>query len=125
MFCKNCKKSHKPAKTSYGIYCSNACQHEFQLNLRLVNWINGAPIKLGPVRLKNLAIALYGYKCSCCGISEWQGKSLTLELDHINGDPYNNSPYNVRLLCPNCHSQTSTYKGKNKGNGRASRKGSK
>lgn len=53
------------------------------------------------------------YKCACCGISEWQGKPLTLQLDHINGINNDHRIENLRFLCPNCHSQTETYAGKN------------
>lgn len=59
-----------------------------------------------------------GYKCSCCGISEWNGNKLVLEIDHIDGNSDNNYPSNLRFICPNCHSQTDTYKAKNAGNGR-------
>lgn len=52
-------------------------------------------------------------ECKICGITEWQGKSLSLELDHINGDSQDNSLCNLRILCPNCHSQTETSSGKN------------
>lgn len=55
------------------------------------------------------------YKCACCGITEWQGKPITLQLDHINGDNRDHRIENLRFLCPNCHSQTETYAGKNKG----------
>ena len=64
---------------------------------------------------------LYGAKCSCCGISNWNNKEITLEVEHIDGNSSNNLVNNVCLLCPNCHSQTSTYKGRNKGKGRQSR----
>lgn len=43
----------------------------------------------------------------------WNNKELKLDLDHINGDPTDNRLDNLRFLCPNCHSQTNTYKGKN------------
>lgn len=54
--------------------------------------------------------------CSICKISDWQGESLSLHLDHIDGDNTNNQISNLRLLCPNCHSQTPTYCGRNKKN---------
>lgn len=53
-------------------------------------------------------------KCSCCGIKDWLGKKIILEIDHIDGNYLNNKQENLRFLCPNCHSQTSTYKNKNK-----------
>lgn len=52
--------------------------------------------------------------CSICGIDSWLGQELTLQLDHINGDPLDDRLENLRLLCPNCHSQTDTYCGRNK-----------
>lgn len=55
------------------------------------------------------------YKCAICGnIGEWNGVSLTLQIDHINGINNDNRKENLRWLCPNCHSQTPTYTGKNK-----------
>lgn len=52
---------------------------------------------------------LIPYKCAICGCVEWQGKTLSLEIDHINGVNNDNRLENLRFLCPNCHSQTSTY----------------
>lgn len=52
------------------------------------------------------------YKCNCCGINEYNGKSISLELNHIDGNRYNNNLDNLELLCPNCHSQTPTYRSK-------------
>lgn len=49
------------------------------------------------------------YKCSICGIFEWRGKRLRLHLDHINGDRTDCREENLRLICPNCDSQTTTY----------------
>ena len=53
------------------------------------------------------------YKCAICGLIEWQNHPLVLQLDHINGNNTDNRLENLRLLCPNCHSQTDTYTGKN------------
>lgn len=54
------------------------------------------------------------HKCECCGNTEWNGKPIPLQLDHIDGNPHNHLLSNLRLLCPNCHAQTETYCGKNK-----------
>lgn len=52
--------------------------------------------------------------CLICGIDNWNKEPITLELDHIDGDNKNNSRENLRCLCPNCHSQTRTWRGRNK-----------
>ena len=55
------------------------------------------------------------YKCQICGnTGVWNDQKLILQLDHINGIKTDNRITNLRLLCPNCHSQTDTYSGKNK-----------
>lgn len=53
------------------------------------------------------------HSCGRCSISEWLGQPLTLEVDHIDGDTNNNSRENLIALCPNCHSQTPTWRGRN------------
>lgn len=73
----------------------------------------------GYSRLKKrlLKQGLLAYVCStqgCVISSEWLGQPIALHLDHINGIKTDNRIENLRLLCPNCHSQTSTYCGKNK-----------
>lgn len=66
----------------------------------------------------------YQCKCSICGWCEENPYSHTipLEVEHIDGNFQNNKEDNLTILCPNCHSLTSTYKGANKGNGRNIRK---
>ena len=56
---------------------------------------------------------LIPYKCSICGLTTWNDKTISLELDHINGINNDNRLENLRFLCPNCHSQTSTYGSRN------------
>lgn len=57
-----------------------------------------------------------GYRCILCGIEQrWNNQPLAFHLDHVNGDRRDNSRENLRMICPNCHSQTETYCGRNKG----------
>ena len=69
---------------------------------------NAAPIN-GESLTRRLLREGLAYVCARCGINEWGGKPLTLHLDHINGINNDNRRENLRLLCPNCHSQTDTY----------------
>ena len=71
-------------------------------------------------RVRNYLFKKYNNKCSRCGWGEVNPftNKIPLEVEHIDGNPYNSSPDNVTLLCPNCHSLTKTYRGANRGNGR-------
>lgn len=51
-------------------------------------------------------------KCEVCGITDWNDKSLSFQLHHIDGDHMNNELKNLQVLCPNCHSQTDNYAGR-------------
>jgi hypothetical protein len=65
------------------------------------------------LKLRLISENLLEYKCvECCNIGEWNGKPISLQLDHINGIHDDNRLENLRFLCPNCHSQTETYAGK-------------
>lgn len=66
------------------------------------------------VKKEILKNQLIEYKCAICFINNWNNKPLSLHLDHINGLNGDNRIDNLRFLCPNCHSQTPSYAGKNK-----------
>lgn len=72
-------------------------------------------MSIGSYRLKNrlLREGYFQYICSSCKQTEWLGNPIPLELDHISGKNDDNSLSNLRLLCPNCHALTPTYRGKN------------
>jgi DNA-binding CsgD family transcriptional regulator len=65
------------------------------------------------LKLRLLREGLKANRCERCGISEWQGKPLNMQLHHINGDGLDNRLANLELLCANCHAQTDTYGGRN------------
>ena len=60
-------------------------------------------IKSHVLKLKLIRDGIKENKCELCGLSQWQGKALPLELHHINGDHYDNHLENLMILCPNCH----------------------
>lgn len=66
------------------------------------------------LKIRLVAEDRLAYVCACCGNSgEWAGKRLNLQLDHKNGKPNDHRIENIRFLCPNCHSQTENFCGKN------------
>lgn len=98
-------------------FCSQTCHQD---NLRLKKLKNGT---LGPRGIKKILIKEKGEKCEDCGwneVNKYTG-NIPIELEHIDGNSQNNDLSNLKLLCPNCHSLTKTYKGANKGNGRHNR----
>lgn len=76
---------------------------------------NGSNISSFKLKKKLLNAGLFEHKCYSCGLTEWLGKPIPLELEHIDGVRDNNTLSNLTLLCPNCHAQTDTYRGKNIG----------
>ncbi len=80
----------------------------------LDNWHDDKLIEIARAAiLRNiLKYNLIPYQCFECGLDEWNGKPITLDLDHINGNGKEHRKNNLRFLCPNCHSQTDTFRNK-------------
>ena len=70
---------------------------------------NELPMQSFKLKLKLFASGLKENVCEICGISEWNGQELKCHLDHIDGNKDNNEFENLRIICPNCHSQTDTF----------------
>jgi len=105
-------------------YCDNQCQADHSASKATEKWrpLWEAGKDIGRPRQRKFLTEERGYRCECCGLgAEWQGKPITLQVDHIDGNAENNLKTNLRLICPNCHSQTDTFAGGNKGQGRWSK----
>lgn len=79
-------------------------------------YIKSTTVKSSVLKKKLIEDGIKEAKCECCGLSEWMGKPIPLELHHIDGDRYNNLIINLEILCPNCHTFTDNYGAKNIGN---------
>lgn len=122
--CLNC---HVPLKKYSLKYCCNRCQSDHKYQNYIESWKKGNESGSRGNTAKNISryivrflLDKYESKCARC---DWDTVSLytkrvPLEIEHIDGNSENNDETNLILLCPNCHSLTSTYKGLNKGNGR-------
>ena len=124
--CLNCDKDCVVSHQKTNKYCSVACQQGYQYKRYITEWKQGLQDgRKGKLQtsgyIHRYVLEKQNGKCANCGINCWYDKPIKLELDHINGNSTNNAEENLRCLCPNCHSQTHTYKAKNKGNGRKDR----
>jgi len=118
--CINCgKESEYSRHHKANKFCSNACQQEVRRKATIDKVKQGKTSDRAQIR--KVLISEFGRKCSCCGLEVWQGQPIPIEVDHIDGNAGNNDYNNVRLVCANCHGITSTWKGRNRGNGRAAR----
>lgn len=118
--CLYCKKETEFYTNNPKKYCSKDCQMKHKRN-KLDSIIEQNGFGNGHyhnVQIRNYFIRKYGNKCMICGQSgdNWNGKPMTLIVDHIDGKSNNNKLDNLRIVCPNCDCQLPTYKAKNKGN---------
>lgn len=65
------------------------------------------------IRKRLISLGIKEEKCERCGISEWRGKPIQIQIHHINGNRNDNRLENLQMLCPNCHAQTENYQAKN------------
>lgn len=117
--CANCGTATINVK-----FCSQKCSGEFRRSTVLRLWLNSTytvGCKL-PLEARKYIYNRQGGKCAICGLSSWLGKPMPLLLDHIDGHSENSYENNVRLICGNCDMQLPTYKARNMGNGRHSRR---
>ena len=107
-----CHRTFEKIARSYGLYRRIGKSRNVKTPLQeiLDGKHPGFPTQYLSKRL--VAEGVKEYKCEACDINEWNGKPISLELDHIDGCSTNHALTNLRLLCPNCHSQTPTYRSK-------------
>lgn len=108
--CLHCQKEgHHYPTVKLGKFCNRQCQADHQWSsITKIKIISGSCTNKG--QLKRYLRELHGDKCELCPQGPiHNGKPLVLQLDHINGNSDDNSVSNLRLLCPNCHTQTETY----------------
>jgi hypothetical protein len=103
----------KKYTVKYNCYNTNQSGKGIKKNIGPKVNINEIKTRAG-IRKRIIKENIIEHKCNECGISEWKGQKLSLHLDHINGDSWDHRIENLRFLCPNCHSLTETYTGKNK-----------
>ncbi len=112
-------------------YCSNRCQAAYNYSQNIEKWKSGLLSGGRGVKARNMSgyikrylIAKFGEKCIICGWNQKHQitKRVPLEIDHIDGNSENNKEENLRLICPNCHSLSPTFRNLNRGHGRTWRK---
>ncbi len=123
--CKYCHKAMGRVPLAQ-LFCSSTCMQSNKRAERVALWLDTGVAN--PDSHKGHYVREYvmhdqNNKCAICGHPPlWEAKPIVFILDHVSGDSADNRRENLRLVCPNCDSQLDTYKAKNKGNGRHSRR---
>lgn len=97
-------------------YGNGAIQYNISNKIQTKDILSGQYPRYATAKLRVRLISenILEAKCVICNNSEWNGKSIPLELDHIDGNPTNHLLSNLRILCRNCHGQTDNFCGRNK-----------
>ena len=112
--CKNCEEQR--VKRNESTFCSSQCSHDYKTKQSYEKVKKGE--KVSPNTLRLVMLKYNKKECEICKNTEWNGITINLVVDHIDGNSNNGHKKNLRLVCNNCDSQLPTYKGRNVGNGR-------
>lgn len=130
----HCKYCGKQLDNSRKTFCNNSCaasynnihrgEHSETTRIKIAKslrtnktketFVKSKRIKGNSLKEKLYRNGLKERKCEICGLTEWNGKEIILQLHHINGDNKDNRLENLQILCPNCHSQTDNFCNKNR-----------
>jgi 5-methylcytosine-specific restriction endonuclease McrA len=105
-------RTFKKIAESYDLYKPIECS--WKKKFELSDILNGKHPQYPTSKLSKRLVEnkLIEYKCNSCGIADYNNQAISLELNHIDGNRANHKLENLELLCPNCHSQTPTYRSK-------------
>lgn len=119
-YCEVCGKEIRAKNAKR--FCCRSCYNEYHRLEHYNQYLKDNSIAYGNQNMQNYKkffLEEQNHKCAICGCEDsWCNKQLVFILDHIDGNADNNNRDNLRLICPNCDSQLSTYKSKNKNSAR-------
>lgn len=125
MNCINCDKELTGRSKKY---CNNQCQKDYEYKTYITNWLNGIEsgnqdnAKTGQIsrHIRRFLLEESNNACTSCGWDKLHpvDRLPLVEINHIDGNCWNSSPSNLEVLCPNCHSMTTTFRARNKQSGR-------
>lgn len=121
LFCEK-EKLSRHGHAAVNKYCSTLCHKAYENKIKIKDWLDKGNCKPSGKSTPRFIVRYVKQQakntCQKCQNSKWNGIPIHLEVDHIDGDYTNNNILNLQALCPNCHSQTPTFKNLNYGNGR-------